>query len=62
MRVKRVSKIKRNSTNKVSVAALRASPTDAVYHVCAKKDASLARERLMVLQQGLQTGALKHSA
>jgi hypothetical protein len=41
---------------------LRASPTGAVYRVCAKKDASLARERLMVLQQGLQTGTLKQSA
>jgi hypothetical protein len=41
---------------------IRASPTDVVYRLCAKKDASLARGRLIVLQQGLQTGALKQSA
>jgi hypothetical protein len=42
--------------------AVGASPTGAVYRVSAKKDASLVRERLMVLQQRLQIGALKQSA
>jgi hypothetical protein len=40
----------------------RASPTGVVYRLCAKKDASLARGRIMVLQQRLQTSALKQSA
>jgi hypothetical protein len=41
---------------------IRASPTGAVYRLCAKKDVSLAHERLMLLKQRLQTGALKQSA